>query len=133
MRAKILGLSEESRPSREAIDSSPIFALRRVADETKALDIIGKHWIPYLEEMGLLADCPLRDLPSLEGRLPLYTRAGIRKHLGVGQVLKKEKSCPLIAVVLPEEDFDEERAPIISKLHKVECLNRMSVYTDANT
>ena len=133
VRAKILGLSEESRPSWEAIDSSPIFALRRVADETKAPDIIGEHWIPYLEEMGLLADCPLRDLPSLEGRLPLYMRAGIRKHLGVGQVLKKEKSCPLIAVILPEEDFDEERAPIISKLHKVECLNRMSVYADANT
>ena len=97
VRAKILGLSEESRPSREAIDSSPIFALRRAADETRAPDIIGEHWIPYLEEMGLLADCPPRDLPSLEGWLPLYMRDGIRKHLGIGQVLKKEKSCPLIA------------------------------------
>ena len=102
VRAKILGLSEESRPSQEAIDSSPIFALRRAADETKVPDIIGEHWIPYLEEMGLLADRPPRDLPSLEGRLPLYRRASILKHLGVGQVLKKEKSCPLIAVVLPK-------------------------------
>ena len=133
VRAKILGLSEESRSLWEAIDSSPIFALWQVADETKAPDIIGEHWIPYLEEMGLLADCPPRDLPSLEGRLPLYTRAGIRKHLGVGHVLKKEKSCPLIAVIFLEEDFDEERAPIISKLHKVECLNRMSVYPNTNT
>ena len=131
--AKILGLSEDSRPLQEAIDSSPIFAFWWVADETKAPDIIGKHWIPYLKEMGLLADCPPRDLPSLEGRLPLYMRDGIRKHLGVGQVLKKEKSCPLIAVVLSKEDFDEERAPIISKLHKVECINRMFVYADTNT
>ena len=128
VRAKIPGLSEDSRPLRDAIDSSPIFALQRAADETKAPDII-----PYLEEMGLLADCPPRDLPSLEGRLPLYTRDGIRKHLGVRQVLKKEKSCPLIAVILPEEDLNEERAPIISKLHKVECLNRMSIYADTNT
>ena len=105
MRAKILGLDEDSRPLREAIDSSPIFALRRAADETRVPDIIGEHWIPYLGEMGLLADCPPRDLSSLEGRLPLYTRDGIRKHLGVGQVLKKEKSCPLIAVVLPEDDL----------------------------
>ena len=133
VRAKILGLSEESRPSREAIDSSPIFALWWVADETRAPDIIGEHWIPYLEEMGLLADRPLRDLPSLEGRLPLYMRASILKHLGVGQVLKKEKSCPLIAVVLLKEDFDEERVPIISQLHKLECLNRMSIYSDPNT
>ena len=132
VRAKILGLDEDSRPLREAIDSSPIFALRQAADETRAADIIGEHWIPYLGEMGLLAECPPRDLPSLEGRLPLYTRDGIRKHLGVGQVLKKEKSCPLIAVVLPEDDFDEERAPIISKLHKAESLNRVSIYADTN-
>ena len=46
VRAKILSLSEESRPSREAIDSSPIFALRWMADETKVPDIIGEHWIP---------------------------------------------------------------------------------------
>ena len=133
VRAKILGLSEESRPSQEAIDSLPIFTLRRAADETKAPEIIGEHWIPYLREMGLLADCPPRDLPPLEGRLPLYTRAGILEHVGVGQVLKKEKSCPLIAIVLPEEDFDEERAPIISQLHKLECLDRTSIYGDTNT
>ena len=133
VRAKILGLNEDSRPLRKAIDSSPIFALRRAADETRAPDIIGEHWIPYLGEMGLLANCPPRDLPSLEGRLPLYTRDGIRKHLGIGQVLKKEKSCPLIAIVLPEDDFDVERAPIISKLHKAECLNRVSIYMDTNT
>ena len=133
MRAKILSLSEESRPSQEAIDSLPIFALRRAADETKMPEIIGEHWIPYLGEMGLLADHLPRELPTLEGRLPLYTRAGILEHVGVRQVLKKEKSCPLIAIILPEEDFDEERAPIISQLHKLEYLNRTSIYGDMNT
>ena len=34
VRAKILSLEAEMRPSRQDIDSSPIFALRRVADES---------------------------------------------------------------------------------------------------
>ena len=34
VRAKILGLEAETRPSRQGINSSPIFTLRRVADES---------------------------------------------------------------------------------------------------
>ena len=34
VRAKILGLEAEMRPSQQDIDSSPIFSLRRVADES---------------------------------------------------------------------------------------------------
>ena len=53
---KILGLEAKMRPSRQDIDSSPIFALRRVADESWPPSIIGKHWVPYLEQKGHLAD-----------------------------------------------------------------------------
>ena len=81
VRARILGLEAETRPSRQDIDSSPIFALRRAADESWPPSIIGKHWVPYLEEKGHLTDCKPRDFSYKYGWLPLYTRAGLTKHL----------------------------------------------------
>ena len=101
VRVKILGLGDKMKPSREDIDSSPIFTLRRAADELRAPTIIGQHWIPYFEEKGHLADCPPKDFPYPEGWLPLHTRAG----------------------VLPEVEFDFDKELIITQVHKAECLN----------
>ena len=109
VRARILGLKAETRPSRQDIDSSPIFALRRAADESQSPSIIGKHWVPYLEQKDHLADCKPKDFFYKDGWLPLYTRAGITKHLsGLESLLNKDKTSPLIAVILPEMDFQYE-------------------------
>ena len=67
VRAKILGLKAGTRPSRQDIDSSPIFALRRAADESQPPSIIGKHWVPYLEQKGHLADCKPKDFSYKDG------------------------------------------------------------------
>ena len=45
VRAKILWLEAKMRPSQQDIDSSPIFALRRAADESWPPSIIGKQWV----------------------------------------------------------------------------------------
>ena len=109
VRAKILGLKAGTRPSRQDIDSSPIFALRRAADESWPPSIIGKHWVPYLMQKGHLADCKPNDFSYKDGWLPLYTGAGITKHLsGLKSLLNKDKTSPLIAVILPEMDFQHE-------------------------
>ena len=109
VRAKILGLKAGTRPSWQDIDSSPIFALRRAADESWPPSIIGKHWVPYLKQKGHLADCKPKDFSYKDGWLPLYTRAGITKHLsGLESLLNKDKTSPLIAVILPEMDFQYE-------------------------
>ena len=109
VRGKILGLNAGMRPSWQDIDSSPIFALRRAADESWSPSIIGKHWVPYLEQKGHLADCKPKDFSYKDGWLPLYTRAGITKHLsGLKSLLNKDKTSPLIAVMLPEMDFQYE-------------------------
>ena len=71
VRARILGLEAEMRPSRQDIDSSPIFALRRAADESWPPSIIGKHWVPYLEQKGHLVDCKPKDFSYKDGWLPL--------------------------------------------------------------
>ena len=67
VRAKILGLKAGTRPSRQDIDSSPIFALRRAADESWPPSIIGKPWVPYLEQKGHLADCQPKDFSYKDG------------------------------------------------------------------
>ena len=133
VRAKILGLEAETRSSRQDIDSSPIFALRRVADESQPPSIIGKHWVLYLEQKGHLADCKPKDFSYKDGWLPLYTRAGITKHLsGLESLLNKDKTSPLITVILPEMDFQYKREYVIHKLHKSKSLNRISISYDTN-
>ena len=133
VRAKILRLEAQTRPSQQDINSSPIFALRRVADESQPPSIIGKHWVPYLKQKGHLGDCKPKDFSYKDGWLPLYTRAGITKHLsGLESLLNKDKTSPLIAVILPEMDFQYKREYAIHKLHKSESLNRISISYDTN-
>ena len=121
------------RPSQQDIDSSPIFALRRAADESQPPSIIGKHWVPYLEQKGHLVDCKPKDFSYKDGWLPLYTRAGVTKHLsGLESLLNKGKISPLITVILPEMDFQYEREYVIHKLHKSESLNWISISYDTN-
>ena len=133
VRAKILGLKARTRPSQQDINSSPIFALRRAADESQPPSIIGKHWVPYLEQKGHLADCKPKDFSYKDGWLPLYTRAGITRHLsGLESLLNKDKISPLIAVILPEMDFQYEREYVIHKLNKSKSLNRISISYDTN-
>ena len=133
VRAKILSLKAGMRPSQQDIKSSPIFALRRAADESWSPSIIGQHWVPYLEQKGHLADCKPKDFTYKDGWLPLYTRAGITKHLsGLESLLNKDKTSPLIAVILPEMDFQYEQEYMIHKLHKSESLNRISISCDTH-
>ena len=109
VRARILGLKARARPSRQDIDSSSIFALRRAADESRSPSIIGQHWVPYLKQKGHLVDRKPKDFTYKDGWLPLYTRAGITKHLsGLESLLNKDKTSPLIAMILPEMDFQYE-------------------------
>ena len=70
VRARILGLEAETRPSRQDIDSSPIFALRRATDESRPPCIIGKHWVPYLKQKGHLVDASLKTSPIRMGGCP---------------------------------------------------------------
>ena len=133
VRAQILGLEAEARPSRQDIDSSPIFALRRAVDESQPPSIIGEHWVPYLEQKSHLMDCKPKDFSYKDGWLPLYTRAGLTKHLsGLESLLNKDKASLLITVILSEMDFQYEQEYVIHKLHKSESLNQISILYDTN-
>ena len=63
--------------------------------------------------------------------MPIYTRTGVLKHMSnLVHVLNKERSRIQIAVVLPKAEFDSDQEIIIPKVHKAECLNRVSIYVD---
>ena len=133
VRARILGLKGGAKPSRQDINSSSIFTLRRATDESQSPSIIGQHWVPYLKQKGHLTDCKPKDFTYKDGWLPLYTRAGITEHLsGLESLLNKDKTSPLIAVILPEMDFQYEREYVIHKLHKSKSLNQISISYNTN-
>ena len=89
--------------------------------------------MPYLEQKGHLINCKPKDFSYKDGWLPLYTRAGITKHLSdLESLLNKDKTSPLIVVILPEMDFQYEREYVIHKLHKSESLNRICISYDTN-
>ena len=93
----------------------------------------GEHWVPYLKQKGHLTDCKPKDFSYKDGWLPLYTRAGLTKHLsGLESLLNKDKANPLIAVILPEMDFQYKREYVIHKLHKSESLNQISISYDTS-
>ena len=132
VRAQLLGLGEGEKVTQKILDSSPIFHLRRVADEARPPTVIGAHWIDHLEDAGHIATCKPRDFKFEEGWLPLYTRAGVtRQVFGLSSLLKAHGDSPLIAVV-PPDMFQSEQEYVISQLHKADCLSRVTLYYGEN-
>ena len=95
--------------------------------------VIGEHWIDYLESKGHLAECKPNAFEYDDEWLLLYTRAGVTKQIsGLSPLLNAQGDSPLIAVIPPDMPFQYEWENVIHRLHKAECLARMSVYFDDN-
>ena len=109
VRAQILGLGEGEKVTQKILDCSPIFHLRRAANEARPLTVIGAHWIDHLEDAGRIAMCKPRDFKFEEGWLPLYTRAGVTRQVsGLSSLLKAHGNSPLIAIIPPDMLFQSE-------------------------
>ena len=123
VRAQILGLSQGEEVTQHALDSSPTFHLRRAADETHPPTVIGTHWIDHLDTGGRIAKCKPHDFKFEDEWLPLYTRAGVTRHVfGLSSLLKTQGDSPLIAVIPPGMLFQSEREYVIHQLHEADCL-----------
>ena len=109
VRARILRLDEGEEVTQEVLDSSTAFQLRQVADDTCSPTVIGTHWIDHLDNDGHIAQCKPHDF-KFEGKwLPLYTRAGIMRHVsGLSSLLKTQGDSPLIAIMPPDMLFQSE-------------------------
>ena len=128
IRAQILGLDDRDEVTQKVLDSSPIFRLRRAADEPLSPAVISEHWIDYLESGGRIAQCKPNDF-KFEGEwLPLYTRAGITRYVSsVSSLIKTQGDSPLIAVVPPDMLFQSEREYVICQLHEADCLSWVTI------
>ena len=114
VRAQILGLDEGEQVTQEALDSSPTFHLRWVADETHPPMVIGMHWIDHLDNKGRIAKCKPHDFKFEDEWLPLYTRAGVTKQVsGLSSLLNTQGDSPLIAVIPPDMLFQYEQEYVI--------------------
>ena len=82
---------------------------------------------------GHLANCKPSDFKFGNEWLPLYTRAGITRHMsGLSSLLKTQGDSPLIAVVPPDMLFQSDREYVIHQLHKEECLSWVTLYYGKN-
>ena len=133
VRAWLLGLGEGEKVTQKILDSSPIFHLRRAADEAHPTTVIGTHWIDHLKDKGRITTCKPHDFKFEEGWLPLYTRAGVTRQVsGLSSLLKTQGDSPIIAVVPPDMLFQSEQEYVISQLHEADCLSRVTLYYGEN-
>ena len=133
VRARILELQEGEVVTQQVLDSSPAFRLRRAADETRPPTVIGEHWIDHLDAGGHIAKCKPHDFKFEDEWLPLYTRAGVTRHVSaLSSLLRTQGDSPLIAVVPPDMLFQSDREYVIHKLHEEDCLSRVTLYYGEN-
>ena len=133
VRARILDLQEGEVVTQQVLDSSPTFHLRQAANETRPLAVIGENWIDHLDTGGHIAKCKPHDFKFEDEWLPLYTRAGVTRHVfGLSSFLKTQGDSPLIAVIPPDMLFQSDREYVIHKLHKEDCLSWVTLYYGEN-
>ena len=131
--AWILELQEGQVATQQVLDSSLAFHLRRAADEACPPAVIGEHWIDYLDAGGHIAKCKPHDFKFEDEWLPLYTRAGVTRHVsGLSSLLKTHGDSPLIAVVPLDMLFQSDREYVIHKLHEEDCLSWVTLYYGKN-
>ena len=133
VRAQILGLDKGEKVTQEVLDSSPAFHLRQAADKTRPPTVIGVHWIDHLNNEGRIAKCKPRNFKFEDEWLPMYTRAGVIRHVsGLSSLLNTQGDSPLIAVIPLDMLFLSEREYVIHQLHEADCLSRVTVYYGKN-
>ena len=133
VRSWILDLQEGEVATQQVLDSSPAFHLRQAADETHPPTVIGEHWIDHLDTGGHIAKCKPHDFKFGDEWLPLYTRAGVTRHVsGLSSLLKTQGDSPLIAVVPPDMLFQSDREYVIHKLDEEDCLSQVTIYYGKN-
>ena len=123
--AQILELQEGEVVTQQVLDSSPMFR--------HPPTVIGEHWIDHLDAGGHIAKCKPHDFKFEDEWLPLYTRAGVTRHVsGLSFLLKTQGDSPLIAVIPPDMLFRSDREYVIHKLHKEDCLSRVTIHYGKN-
>ena len=128
VRCSLLGLETGTTPSKEDINSSKQFTPRAAAWETEPPEIITDHWLPILQEEGLLTECSPDKFTSRPSWVPLYTKESLMKHLPAALSTFSGAGVPsLTAVVPPEFQVGMDREFLLTSFHRYGCLARQSL------
>ena len=101
VRCSLLGLEAGTMPSKEDINTSEQFIPQAAAWESEPLKVITDHWLPILQEEGLLAECPPDQFNAETDWVPLYTKDSLEKHLPAALSTFMNTRLPSLMAVVP--------------------------------
>ena len=128
IRARLLGLAPDVTPTDAQINASPRFALRPVAVEKDAPDIVTDYWMPYLQKNNRLADCPPEEFNATDGWVPLYTPEKLEEYLPAAlSAFGSAKPPRLTAVVPPNFPLGIDKEFMLTSFNVRGCLRRASL------
>ena len=128
IRARLLSLAPDVTPTDAQINASPRFALRPVAVEKDAPDIVTDYWMPYLEKNNRLADCPPEEFNATDGWVPLYTPEKLEEHLPAALSAFGSAKPPRLTVVMPPNfPLGIDKEFMLTSFHMRGCLRRASL------
>ena len=128
VRCNLLGLETGATPSKEDINTSECFIPRAAASELEPPEVIMDHWLPILQEQGLLVECHPNQFTAVANWVPLYTPDGLEKHLPVALSTFVNAWSPRLTAVVPLEfRLGTDREFLLTNFHQHECLVRQSI------
>ena len=90
--------------------------------------MITDHWLPILQQEGLLAECPPDQLKAETDWVPLYTKDSLEKHLPAALSTFVNAGLPsLMTVVPPDFHTGTDREFLLTNFHQHGCLGRQSI------
>ena len=117
-------------PSKEDIDTSKYFVPRAAAQEPEPPEVITDHWLPILQEEGLLAECHLDQFTAEPDWVPLYTKDSLEKHLPATLSAFTNSGLPCLTAIVPLNfHVGIDRKFLLTNFHQHGCLVRQSIST----
>ena len=114
-------------PSRKDIDTSDRFVPQAAASELDLPEVITDHWLPILQEEGLLVECSLDQFTTTVDWVPLYTREGIERYLPAALSSFVSAGAPRLTAIVPLEcHVGTDKEFLLSNFHQQGCLMRQS-------
>ena len=124
----LLGLETGTTPSKEDINTSKHFAPRAAAQELEPPEVITDHWLPILQEEGLLVECHPDQFTAEPDWVPLYTKGSLEKHLPAALSAFTNSGLPSLTAVVPLNfHMGIDRELLLTNFHQHGCLVRQSI------
>ena len=127
VRCSLLGLEAGTTSSQKDINTLECFIPRTAVSESDLPEVIMEHWLPILQEEGLLVECPPDQFTATVDWVPLYTREGLQKYLPVAlSSFASPGLLSLTAVVPPEFHVGTDKEFLLTNFYQHGCLMRQS-------